>query len=235
MGGWFPPGIGRGPFGPANRDGRVDFDIPMFESDEFGRNAPGAADAPEAAFRADLSGFDGPLDLLLDLAKKHRIDLRALSMNDLADQYLLFVQDALHQRLELAADYLVMAAWLVYLKSRLLLPEPVKPDEPATADLVGDLTARLRRLEAVRRAREWLSRKADLVAETFPRGTPERPETRAGAWAHTLDELAAAYARQRQDKANRQVTIAPRLVWTLQQGRETLAGALAPEIGRAHV
>src|SRR5208282_5915602 len=120
-------------------------------------SAPGETD-----FRVDLDGFEGPLDLLLELARRQKVDLSRISILALAEQYLEFIEAARRVRLELAADYLVMAAWLAYLKSRLLLPEPPKGEEPSAADLASALADRLRRLEAIRRAADALTERARL-------------------------------------------------------------------------
>ena len=104
----------------------------------------------DPAFVVDLGAFEGPLDLLLELARRQTVDLAGISILKLAEQYLAFIEGARRIRLELAADYLVMAAWLAYLKSRLLLPSEPKADEPAAADLAAALALRLRRLEAMR-------------------------------------------------------------------------------------
>ena len=106
----------------------------------------------EPALHVDVDGFEGPLDLLLELARRQKVDLHRISILALAEQYLVFIEEARKMRLELAADYLVMAAWLAYLKSRLLLPDPPKGDEPTAADLATALALRLRRLEAIREA-----------------------------------------------------------------------------------
>ncbi len=106
----------------------------------------------EPGLRVDVDGFEGPLDLLLELARRQKVDLHRISILALAEQYLVFVEEARRLRLELAADYLVMAAWLAYLKSRLLLPEPPKGEEPSASDLATALALRLRRLEAIREA-----------------------------------------------------------------------------------
>src|SRR4051812_3377272 len=100
-------------------------------------------DSSEPALVIDIDGYAGPLDLLLDLARRQKVDLIKISVLALAEQYLAFVEQARKFRLELAADYLVMAAWLAYLKSRLLLPEPPKADEPSAEDLAGQLAFRL--------------------------------------------------------------------------------------------
>src|SRR6202453_5419075 len=108
----------------------------------------------EAAFTVDLDGFEGPLDLLLELARRQKVDLERISILALAEQYLAFIEQAQKVRLELAADYLVMAAWLAYLKSRLLLPEPPKAEEPGAAELAEALARRRQRVEASRPPRE---------------------------------------------------------------------------------
>ena len=110
-----------------------------------------ATDDP--ALIVDVEGFEGPLDLLLRLAREQKVDLAKISILALADQYLAFIEEARRLRLELAADYLVMAAWLAYLKSRLLLPEPAGPEGESAADLANALALRLKRLEAIRIAR----------------------------------------------------------------------------------
>src|SRR5438128_11843111 len=104
----------------------------------------------ERALIVDVEGFEGPLDLLLSLARQQKVDLAKISILALAEQYLAFIEEARKLRLELAADYLVMAAWLAYLKSRLLLPEPATPDGPSAEDMANALAWRLKRLEAFR-------------------------------------------------------------------------------------
>src|ERR1044072_8213817 len=106
----------------------------------------------EQALIVDVEGYEGPLDLLLTLARQQKVDLAKISILALADQYLNFIEAARKIRLELAADYLVMAAWLAYLKSRLLLPEPPTPDGPSAEEMATALANRLRRLEAIREA-----------------------------------------------------------------------------------
>lgn len=116
----------------------------------------GHRDGDGPALIVDVDGFEGPLDLLLELARRQKVDLARISILALAEQYLAFVEEARRLRLELAADYLVMAAWLAYLKSRLLLPEPPPGEEPSAADLATALAFRLKRLEAVRAAAKRL-------------------------------------------------------------------------------
>ena len=121
----------------------------------------------------DLEGYEGPIDALLQLARDQKVDLTRISILALADQYLEFVRQARRLRLELAADYLVMAAWLAYLKSRLLLPEPDEGEEPSGAELAAALRLQLQRLEAMQRLGQELMKRPRLGRETFARGAPE--------------------------------------------------------------
>jgi segregation and condensation protein A len=181
----------------------------------------------DPAFVVDLDGFEGPLDLLLELARRQTVDLAGISILMLAEQYLAFIEGARRIRLELAADYLVMAAWLAYLKSRLLLPEPAKPDEPAAADLSAALALRLRRLEAMREAAKCLLDGSLLGRDVFQRGDPEPlapPAERP--YADNLYDLLRVYAFRRERQSLSRVTIAKRFVWTLAEAREALAAML---------
>src|ERR671920_1020056 len=134
--------------------------------------------ADEPTLHVDVDGFQGPLDLLLELARRQKVDLHRISILALAEQYLVFIEEARRMRLELAADYLVMAAWLAYLKSRLLLPEPPKGEEPSASELATALALRLRRLEAIREAAQRLSERHQLGRDVFGRGWPEPIEIR---------------------------------------------------------
>lgn len=120
----------------------------------------------------DIDGYEGPIDLLLTLARDQKVDLTRISILQLAEQFLTFVADARRLRLELAADYLVMAAWLAYLKSRLLLPDP-QPDEPSAEFLAAALTLQLQRLEAMQGAAVRLMARPRLGRDRFVRGAPE--------------------------------------------------------------
>lgn len=126
-----------------------------------------------AAFIVDVEGYQGPLDVLLGLAREQRVDLKHISIVQLADQYLAFIAEVRRASLEVAAEYLVMAAWLAYLKSRLLLPEAPKPDEPSGEELAAVLAFQLRRLEAMRGAGEALMARTRLQKDIFPRGAVE--------------------------------------------------------------
>ena len=184
----------------------------------------------EPAFFVDLDGFEGPLDLLLELARRQKVDLHRISVLALAEQYLEFIEAVRRVRLELAADYLVMAAWLAYLKSRLLLPEPPKGLDADAADLANALALRLRRLEAIRAAAEKLVNRPRLGRDMFPRGQPEGIQTIASTqWQASLYDLLSAYAQQRQKRALAHVTVRQRVVWSLAEARE----ALERIVGRA--
>ncbi len=156
-----------------------------------------ATDDP--ALVVDVEGFEGPLDLLLTLARQQKVDLSKISILALADQYLVFIEAARKLRLELAADYLVMAAWLAYLKSRLLLPEQLGPDGPSAEDMANALAQRLRRLEAIRNVAQQLMDRPQLGHQVFQRGQPEAiEEIKHPEWSATLYDLLSAYAGRRQ-------------------------------------
>jgi len=179
--------------------------------------------AGEPAFTVDVEGFEGPLDLLLELARRQKVDLARISILELAEQYLAFVEAARKLRLELAADYLVMAAWLAYLKSRLLLPSPPKEAEEDAADLAEKLAVRLRRLETIRRAADLLMKRPQLGRDVFARGAPESIDRPAAInYSATLYDLISAYARQSQKRARTFVRMKPREVWSLAQARDAL-------------
>jgi segregation and condensation protein A len=177
----------------------------------------------EPALVIDVEGFEGPLDLLLTLARQQKVDLAKISILALADQYLAFIEEARKLRLELAADYLVMAAWLAYLKSRLLLPEQHEPDGMSAEDMATALAQRLRRLEAIRQVAEQLLNRPQLGREVFARGFPEPiAEIKKPEWSATLYDLLSAYAGQRQKQARSYVRMPKRNVWSLAEAREAV-------------
>jgi segregation and condensation protein A len=177
----------------------------------------------EPTLVVDVEGYEGPLDLLLALARHQKVDLAKISILALADQYLNFIEAARKVRLELAADYLVMAAWLAYLKSRLLLPEVAPPDGPSAEDMATALANRLRRLEAIREAANRLMTRPQLGRDIFPRGEPEAiSEIRHPRWTATLYDLLTAYASQRQRRVLASVHLVKRTVWSLAEARATL-------------
>jgi segregation and condensation protein A len=177
----------------------------------------------EPALVVDVEGFEGPLDVLLMLARQQKVDLAKISILALADQYLSFIEEARRLRLELAADYLVMAAWLAYLKSRLLLPDTHAPEGQTAEDMANALALRLKRLEAIRDVAERLFGRPQLDRDVFDRGQPEpiahikRPQ-----WSATLYDLLTAYSAQRQKQAFARVRLAKRTVWSLAEAREVL-------------
>src|SRR5437764_7559872 len=195
----------------------------MMSEDSFETTLSPELASDERALIVDVEGFEGPLDLLLMLARQQKVDLSKISILALADQYLAFIEEARRIRLELAADYLVMAAWLAYLKSRLLLPEKEGELGPSAEDMATALALRLRRLEAIRNAADALIGRPQLGRDVFGRGAPEpiadikRPE-----WTATLYDLLTAYAQQRQKSALAHVRFAPRTVWSLAEAREAL-------------
>jgi segregation and condensation protein A len=162
--------------------------------------APSAAPAG-GLLVVDLEGYEGPLDVLLALARDQKVDLKHLSILALAEQYLHFITEARHLRLELAADYLVMAAWLAYLKSRLLLPEPDGDDEPTGEELAARLAFQLQRLEAMREAAARLMARERQGIDVFPRGCPEGVTViRNSVYQLSLYELLKGYAEQEERK-----------------------------------
>lgn len=171
----------------------------------------------------DVAGFEGPLDLLLHLARNQRVDLSRISILALAEQYLDFVETARAVRLELAADYLVMAAWLAFLKSKLLLPKQPGDDGESGEDLASVLQFRLKRLEAMRDAAGRLANRNRLGRDVFARGMPEPVVTeKTSRYTASLYDLLTAYAIQRQQRAVNTVRIARRGVWSLKEARTLL-------------
>jgi segregation and condensation protein A len=198
---------------------------------ETGRPADVGEDEP--ALVVDVGGYEGPLDLLLTLARQQKVDLSKISILALADQYLKFIEAARKIRLELAADYLVMAAWLAFLKSRLLLPEPPAAEGPTAEEMATALANRLRRLEAIREAANRLMNRPQFQRDIFPRGNPESiAEIKHPKFTATLYDLLTAYAVQRQQRVLTSVHLAKRTVWSLAEARaslERLVGAADSE------
>lgn len=189
-----------------------------------------SADAQDAeageVFTVDIGGYEGPLHLLLELARRQKVDLLHLSMLSLAEQYLAFIEDAKAKRMDLAADYLLMASWLAFMKSRLLLPKPEKPgeDEPSGEEMAARLAFRLKRLEAMRAAVEELQAGPILNNVVFLRGTPEQPKVvKHTEYKASLYELTQAFGaiRDRKEK-ERPHTIEQQMVLPLELARTTL-------------
>lgn len=178
---------------------------------------------PRDALVVDVAGFEGPLDLLLHLARSQRVDLTRISILALAEQYLDFIEHARALRIEVAADYLVMAAWLAYLKSRLLIPRVPGDEEQSGEEMAAILQFRLKRLEAMRDAAARLVNRNRLGRDVFARGMPETVEVeRRSLFQATFYDLLTAYAAQRQRQAITNVRIARRTVWSLKEAREIL-------------
>ena len=190
--------------------------------------------APGEIFRVDVAGFEGPLDLLLALARTQKVDLTRISVLALAEQYLGFIAEVQKVRLELAADYLVMAAWLAFLKSRLLLPREEKSTDglPTPDEMAALLAFRLQRLDAMRRASAQLFTRKRLGQDIFQRGMPEGMKTiRERQYSAEIFDLIKAYAEQRKRITVRRAHIVKRrVVWSVKDARqrlEKLVGASA--------
>jgi segregation and condensation protein A len=195
--------------------------------------AASAADDGEALI-VDIEGYEGPLHVLLALARSQKVDLLKLSVLKLAEQYLAFVQDARKKRFSLAADYLVMASWLAYLKSRLLLPKPEQPkgEEAPAEEIAARLAFRLAKLDAMRNAAEELRTRAQVGRDVFMRGDPEAIKViPSGRIEGDLYTLMSAYIGQRTKEANRTYTPAAPTAYPLEDARERLR-RLLPDLER---
>ncbi len=182
-----------------------------------------AQPAPEDVMYVDVGGYEGPLDLLLDLARRQKVDLAAISVLALAEQYLAFIETVREKRIEVAADYLVMAAWLAYLKSRLMVPLAPSDDEPSGEMLAAMLQFRLKRLEAMRAAASQLMNRPRLGFQVYARGMPEPIEIkRTSLWEASLFDLLKAYAGQRERGITTDYSPIQRTVWSLQEARDIL-------------
>jgi segregation and condensation protein A len=207
---------------------------PSFDATADAWEAAEDAIGTQDALVVSLEGFEGPLDVLLALARTQKVDLAKISVLALADQYLAFVAQALKLRLELAADYLVMAAWLAYLKSKLLLPrEAGTEDQPTGDELAQRLAFRLKRLEAMRNAAATLMTRKRLGRDVFGRGMPEGVRTiRVRQYTAVIYDLLKAYAEQRRRTTKRVHVIRRRTVWSIKEARqrlEVLVGQLTGE------
>jgi segregation and condensation protein A len=205
--------------------------IPGSDDSMLSQAAAEAADAADA-FTVDLEGYEGPLHLLLDLARKHKIDLAKVSILQLADQYLIWIREAREKRMDIAADYLLMAAWLAFLKSKLLLPSEKKDEDETDPDaLAGRLAFRLRRLEAMRNAVNELYEGHLDKRDVFPRGDPQLAKIiRKPIWNSTLHDILKAFGDINVRKVKlRSHVIRRQPVVPLEAARQRLA-ALVPEL-----
>jgi segregation and condensation protein A len=197
-----------------------------FQEDPALRMEDGPTD--EERLVVDLEGYEGPIDVLLALAREQKVDITRISILALAEQYIAFIAQARKVRLEIAADYLVMAAWLAYLKSRLLLPTPSEDKaEPTAADMAAALAFQLQRLQAMQDAGARLMARPQLGRDVFLRGEPEglRVVT-STVYTATLYELLKAYGDQRVRKQNSTLRIIPTELYSMEAALERLSAIL---------
>ncbi|MEO1040567.1 MAG: ScpA family protein [Pseudomonadota bacterium] len=205
----------------------------LFEEDPAGFEAVDEAEGAGQELILDIGGWEGPLHLLLALARKNKVDLAQISILELADQYLDFIHNARERRLDIAAEYLVMASWLAYLKSRLLLPKPRKDDdEPEPEALAASLAFRLARLEAMRAAASALYAGQLLKRDVFPVGAPAGVRSiRSPKYEASLFDLMKAYAARREREALTHYQPEQPKVYSLEAARARLS-ALAAQLDR---
>lgn len=196
--------------------GEEPFDAPV--------RGPAAPEGDIDALIVNLDGYEGPLHVLLELARTQRVDIRKISMIRLVDQYLEFIAAAREKSLELAADYLVMASWLTYLKSKLLIPAPEQAaGEPTADEMAARLAFQLQRLEAMRKAAESLFNLPQFGLDFFSRGAPEGVRVlKTPLWQADLFDLLQAYARQRVAAVDRTYKIEPPKVFSIEDARARL-------------
>ncbi len=203
------------------------FDLPggsAVEADEW--DGPGAAVSADEALYLELDGWEGPLDLLLDLARRQKVDLRRISILGLVDQYLIYIERAEALRLELAADYLVMAAWLAYLKSALLLPRE-EQEQPSAEELAMRLQLRLQRLAAMRDAAARLMGRDRLGRDVFLRGAPEGLRVdRKNRWQCDWFDLVQSYGQVKARTAPVVHMVRDRMVMTLDSALSRVSSML---------
>ncbi len=195
--------------------------------EEFGAwelSEPELAPAPADALIVDVAGFEGPLDLLLALARTHKVDIAKISILALVEQYLSYIHEAQRLRIEIAADYLVMAAWLAYLKSRLILPRQEDAgDEPTAEEMAQRLAFRLMRLDAMRNAIAELMTRKRLGRDVFPRGMPEQTKSVTETqWTAEIYDLLKAYSEIRRRTIKVTHVVKARTVWSIKDARGRL-------------
>jgi len=199
----------------------------MARTDDWTQTFSPADRLAEEALIIDVEGFEGPLDLLLTLSRTQKVDLRRISVLQLAEQYLKFVNRVVALRIELAADYLVMAAWLAYLKSRLLLPPDPGEEGPSAQDLAAHLAFQLERLSAMRDVAARLMARDQRGRNFFARGQPETASIhRALRYDASLLDLMRAYARIRTRDDFRPYAFDRENVFTMEQALGRMRGLL---------
>ena len=187
------------------------------------RVVPVAERVAAEALIVDIDGFEGPLDVLLTLGRTQKVDLRKVSILELARQYLAFVDQAKQLRIELAADYLVMAAWLAFLKSRLLLPPDPAEDGPSGEEMAAHLAFQLERLQAMREHAAMLMARDQLGRDFFARGIPEDvTRVKRVTYTATLLDLMQGYARIRTKDEFRPYAMDRESVFTMEQALERM-------------
>ena len=185
-----------------------------------------SADRDGDEFNLSLDGWEGPLDLLLSLARAQKVDLAQISILELVDQYVAYIGEARALKLEIAADYLVMAAWLAYLKSCLLLPKDPEAD-PSPEEIALRLQMRLQRLDAMREAGARLLGRDRLGRDTFQRGSPEGLRlVRKSAWQVAAFDLFAAYGAVRARTQPAMHVIHARSVMTLEEALDRVSAMI---------
>jgi segregation and condensation protein A len=210
-------------------------DAAQMGEEEQGWEAPDRDLAPAAseALIVDVGGFEGPLDLMLALARTHKLDLSKISILALVDQYLAYIGEAQRLKIEIAADYLVMAAWLTFLKSRLILPREEKiGDELSAEEMAQKLSFRLMRLEAMRRAIGELMTRKRLDRDVFQRGMPEKTVIATEVrWTAEIYDLLSAYSQLRRRTIKVTHVVKARRVWSIKQARSKLETLVGQAIG----
>jgi segregation and condensation protein A len=191
------------------------------EEAPFDAPVRGAPDADVQSLIVNIDGYAGPLDVLLELARAQRVDLRKISMVALVDQYLAFVEEAKRRSLELAADYLVMASWLAFLKTKLLIPVADSGSgEPTADEMAARLAFQLQRLAAMRKAAEAMLRLPQLGTDFFPCGAPAGVRVlKTPLWQADFIDLLRAYTRQRIGNVERSYRIDPPKVFSIEEAR----------------
>jgi len=197
------------------------------DQEPFEAAQPDYQAAIEDSLVLNLDGFEGPIDVLLTLARTHKVDITKISILGLAEQYLAFIQRAHALRLEIAADYLVMAAWLAYLKSRLMLPSTDDEDEPTGAELAARLAFQLQRLEAMRKAAGEVMERPQLGQDFYARGEPDPLIVDTTTeFSATLYDLLTMYAGIRERQGASTLQISPARLYSMDDALERLGKLL---------